>query len=731
VWTVKNAGTTGAGAVTNSKVTPSAAGTLTLTATVANGLTASTPFTKDFMVTVNAAAAFVPVTGITGISTISRVVGQNVSLGGATVTPPNATNQTIVWSTAPDSADAVINGTVAVTQAAGTLKLTATIANGLTASTPYTQTFAITVTSAAFVAASNITGVSTTAVTEGTAISLSGATVEPSSATNKTIAWTASGAGLSSQTVSGSVTPTAAGTLTLTATVAGGKTNGTEDYTKTFTITVSAVDTAPPANVSGLTGTPGDERVALSWNDPADADLASIEVTWDNGGTSPQTVNKGVKTYTATGLTNGTAYTFTVKAVDTAGNKNSGTTATATPAAQSNLTAEVQFGQTTGSSDVEVGMPDGDEDQPVVNMTISATEKGTVYFRASKTANQTISASGTDGDAVTVHTNDTVDGTAAGSTVAVVAVDTRGLVFDGGTSIFALDVAENGKGSRKINITLNVTAHLTGAALFTVTHDADGEILSRVDTGTPAAFDGFLAAFEWLEENAEAETEYLLRVEKEETLPRLVVSLNNAENVTLRLRGAGGVPRVLKAQEASTITVVNKKTLNAPTKGFIQIGPYIDDEETQKRTFILGDNITVQGRAWSNPANNYNILFIPGYNATLILEKGSLITGHSSSTNSKSHAVIFVSAKNENTNPLYYGAVRIKGGSITDCSINANTDLIYFNMAKSNFSSGDAFVMAGDNKVTFNNNTNNNVMFKTEVSADALAEKLVTGLTLP
>ena len=90
-------------------------------------------------------------------------------------------------------------------------------------------------------------------------------------------------------------------------------------------------DTTAPAKVSGLSGTAGDGQVTLTWTDPTDTDLDHIEITWDNGGTTPQTVAKGTGTYTATGLSNGTAYTFTVKAVDASGNKNSGLTIEANP----------------------------------------------------------------------------------------------------------------------------------------------------------------------------------------------------------------------------------------------------------------------------------------------------------------------------------------------------------------------------------------------------------------
>ncbi|MDR1586257.1 MAG: hypothetical protein LBS57_02240, partial [Treponema sp.] len=42
-------------------------------------------------------------------------------------------------------------------------------------------------------------------------------------------------------------------------------------------------DATPPAEVTGLTATAGNAQVTLSWNDPADADLGYIEISWTGG----------------------------------------------------------------------------------------------------------------------------------------------------------------------------------------------------------------------------------------------------------------------------------------------------------------------------------------------------------------------------------------------------------------------------------------------------------------
>ncbi|MDR1399599.1 MAG: fibronectin type III domain-containing protein, partial [Treponema sp.] len=100
-------------------------------------------------------------------------------------------------------------------------------------------------------------------------------------------------------------------------------------------------DTTPPGPVTNLDANAGDGQVTLTWNDPTDADLDSIEITWTPGGTTPQVVTKGTKSATIKGLTNGTPYTFTVKAKDNATppNINQGETITAKPAAQPDTTS--------------------------------------------------------------------------------------------------------------------------------------------------------------------------------------------------------------------------------------------------------------------------------------------------------------------------------------------------------------------------------------------------------
>ena len=87
---------------------------------------------------------FVAVSNISGVPT-AATVGTPLTLT-ATVAPSGATNKIITWDVV--SGSATIVGNVLTASAAGPIVVKATIANGATASTPYTQNFPITATAA-------------------------------------------------------------------------------------------------------------------------------------------------------------------------------------------------------------------------------------------------------------------------------------------------------------------------------------------------------------------------------------------------------------------------------------------------------------------------------------------------------------------------------------------------------------------------------------------------------
>jgi hypothetical protein len=241
----------------------------------------------------------------------------------AAVSPANAANKAVTW-TSSDEAVATVDANGKVTgHKEGTATVTVTTAAGKN-----TAVCNVTV-QAGMVKAEVGLAPPSLVLEEGETETLD-LTVNPDTAK---VQWKSSNTGVATvDAKTGKVKGVKAGTATVTVTAVNG------GNTATCALTVKP-NTAPPADVDGLDGTPGDKQVVLSWTDPADADLDHIEITWTPNGTTPQpvAVNKGIQTYTATGLANSTPYTFTVKAVDTAKNKNTGATVTETPAATGEL----------------------------------------------------------------------------------------------------------------------------------------------------------------------------------------------------------------------------------------------------------------------------------------------------------------------------------------------------------------------------------------------------------
>jgi hypothetical protein len=409
------------------------------------------------------------------------------------------------------------------------------------------------------------------------------------------------------------------------------------------------------------------------------------------------------------------------------------------------LTADVTFAVTEDDSsgtEFDIGAWTGGGESANESWTLSAVEKNQVYFAVEKEASQTITGGGDDVAKVTVSTSGTaVDGSTPGDKLAVVTVDTRDLVFDGGTREFTLNVGEEGKTGRTVAVTLNVEPTYetaAGAALFKVEREGGAETLTRLG-GDAANFTGFQAAFEWLESRAEASTEYLIRVEQDErSLPNLVVSLNNAANVTLRLRGSKDGPWTLKPFNDNAANTVNIKNFTT-YRAFIQIGGDTGNS-VGKRTFILGNNITVEtgairvptyGKSWVYQIGVYN-------NATLVLEKGSKLTGHDSrELGGTDRSVIYISGTStaNNTDPLKHGMVRIEGGSITNCFMPDTSSLIYCAILSARIASG-TFCLAPSSALTLNGNTNDNVMIA-KGSSESFAptwdlnDYLIDGLSVP
>lgn len=107
-----------------------------------------------------------------------------------------------------------------------------------------------------------------------------------------------------------------------------------------FSSCSSDADTTAPSDVSNLEAINLDGSVQLTWKDPSDEDLFGIQITYTDDSLSRAIIAMeegsifiapGTQSAVISNLTNGNLYTFTVKAMDTNGNKSDGMTMTISP----------------------------------------------------------------------------------------------------------------------------------------------------------------------------------------------------------------------------------------------------------------------------------------------------------------------------------------------------------------------------------------------------------------
>ena len=274
VVTVDNAG----------RVTAIAAGTATITVTTEDGNRTAT-------CVVTVVAASIPVTNVAlNRTTATLTVGESETLV-AVITPENATNQNVLWSS-NNSDVATVDASGRVTAVAiGTATITVTTEDG-----EFSATCKVTVVAASV----PVTGVSLNRTNATLAIGESEtliATITPENATNQNVTWASSNAAVATVDANGVVTAVAVGTATITVT--------TEDGNRTATCVVTVV--AAPISVTNVSLNRTTATLVIGESETLTATIApqnatNQNVSWSSSNPTVATVNSnGVVTAVAVG----------------------------------------------------------------------------------------------------------------------------------------------------------------------------------------------------------------------------------------------------------------------------------------------------------------------------------------------------------------------------------------------------------------------------------------------
>ena len=260
-----------ASVTSSGNVTALKAGSATITVKTTDG-------GKTATCSVTVQAKVIAVTQVSlDVKTKELVEGESFTLK-ATVTPDNATDKTVTWtSSAPDVAPVDANGKVTAVKA-GSATITVTTKDG-------GKTATCTVTVKAHVASVSLSKTATT-LYEGETETLT-ATIVPDNATDKTVTWTGSAPDVATVDANGKVTAVKVGTATITVTTNdGGK-------TATCTVTVKAHVTSVSLDKTTLTLTAGESETLTATIAPENADDKSV--TWTSSAPDVATVDANGK----------------------------------------------------------------------------------------------------------------------------------------------------------------------------------------------------------------------------------------------------------------------------------------------------------------------------------------------------------------------------------------------------------------------------------------------------
>jgi hypothetical protein len=370
---------------------------------------------------------------------------------------------------------------------------------------------------------------------------------------------------------------------------------------------------------------------------------------------------------------------------------------------------------------------------PNETWSLSAIEYPSVSFGIRKTAAQTIEIGGADAGLVSRAESGTIDGSAAGPELHIITVNTGAfdLMFKGGSRSFSLSLREGKEIVKTITVKLHIQINQTGVAVFRVSRGGAKEIgaamspadaeawalggtLARIPAETIRAWDltakdfsrdrdmgtRVLDALVWVDQNAEDNGEYLIRVENDEELPRIILQAKRFRNVVpgrryiVRLRGAGAEKK-LSYMGGSAVYVNPESATSFSSSPFFYINPDSTGVPVEFRyprgaiDLILEENITVTPQG----GGVQSVIYVSADRTTssrFIMLSGSKISGYSSS-GSSSYAVVRILS---NSSSDIWGTFMMFGGEISGNSVHATeSGLIVF--PGSSFHMGPYFIKKG------------------------------------
>lgn len=194
-------------------------------------------------------------------------------------------------------------------------------------------------------------------------------------------------AGLSFNTSNGSITGTptavaASADYVVTATVGG---NTVKD-----TVTIAVITGTPPSAPTSVAAVAGNAQATVTWAAGAagTSPITSYVVTATQDNAKTCTWDSGPLSCVVTGLTNGTSYTFTVKAVSAVGSSAASSPSTAvTPAGAPGAPTGVTATQNGGAASVNVSWtaPTSTGGSPIFEYYVAGTPNGTCFATAPTT----------------------------------------------------------------------------------------------------------------------------------------------------------------------------------------------------------------------------------------------------------------------------------------------------------------------------------------------------------